>query len=102
MVTFPTIRAFHHRDTANLPSSFLDTRSYIPPVKIGEVMRGGVIGEIKASKSKVFPTGSYAQGTVGWTELAIAKEKDLEKIEVPANGQLTDALGVLGMCWDQY
>jgi NADPH-dependent curcumin reductase CurA len=61
-------------------------------------MRGAVIGQVLASKSKVFPVGSYAQGTVGWTELAIISEKNLEKIEVPPNGQLTDALGVLGMC----
>jgi NADPH-dependent curcumin reductase CurA len=73
-----------------------DTRSYVPPVKIGEVMRGSAIGIITASKSRSYPVGSYALGSVGWTEFAIAKEKDLEKIEIPANGKVTDALGVLG------
>jgi NADPH-dependent curcumin reductase CurA len=73
-----------------------DVRSYIPPVQIGEIMRGGTVGIIKASKSKAFPVGSYASGNVGWTELAIAKDKHLEKIEIPSNGRVTDALGCLG------
>ncbi|KAI4150644.1 MAG: hypothetical protein L6R39_002221 [Caloplaca ligustica] len=60
-------------------------------------MRGAAIGVIKASKSDAFPIGSYATGTVGWTELAIVNGKHLEKVEIPKNGQITDALGVLGM-----
>lgn len=59
-------------------------------------MRGSAIGQITASKSKSFPVGSYALGNVGWTELAIAKEKHLEKMEIPRNGKVTDTLGVLG------
>lgn len=74
-----------------------DTRSYIPPVKIGEVMRGAAIGTIKASKSSKFPVGSIATGTTGWRELAVVKDKHLEKVHLPKNGQLTDALGVLGL-----
>jgi NADPH-dependent curcumin reductase CurA len=74
----------------------IDARSYVPPVQIDEIMRGSAIGVIKASKSSEFPVGSYAIANIGWTELAIAKEKHLEKIEVPSNGKVTDALGVLG------
>lgn len=76
--------------------TFVDVRSYIPPVKIGEVMRGSVIGKILASKSHKFPVGSYAVTGAGWTELAVVKEKHLEKVEVPKNGEVTDAIGVLG------
>ncbi|KAI4102547.1 MAG: hypothetical protein LQ339_004564 [Xanthoria mediterranea] len=74
-----------------------DTRSYIPPVGINETMRGACIGLIKASKSPSFPTGSHAMGTVGWTEYAIVHSKALQKVDVPKNGKLTDALGVLGL-----
>ncbi|KAL8838561.1 MAG: hypothetical protein Q9176_004958 [Flavoplaca citrina] len=85
----------------NTPSHRLkihvDTRSYVPPVQIGETMRGACIGIIKASKSPSFPVGSYATGTVGWTEYAIVHSKSLQKVEIPENGRLTDALGVLGM-----
>ena len=74
----------------------LDTRSYVPPVQIGQVMRGVAIGEVLESKSNKFPVGTYATAMVGWTELAIVKEKDLQRLEVPEGGKLTDALGVLG------
>ena len=60
-------------------------------------MRGIAIGEIKASKSKAHPMGSYAIANSGWTELAVVKGTDLEKIEVPTGGRMTDALGVLGI-----
>lgn len=74
-----------------------DTRSYIPPVRIGEVMRGYAVGTVKASRSTAFPVGAYAGATAGWTELAVLKEKELERVDVPKNGRPTDALGVLGM-----
>jgi NADPH-dependent curcumin reductase CurA len=60
-------------------------------------MRGAAIGTIKASKSPAYPVGTYAMGQPGWTELAIVKDKTLERIDVPRNGKLTDALGVLGL-----
>jgi NADPH-dependent curcumin reductase CurA len=74
-----------------------DTRSYIPPVKIGEVMRGGAIGLVVASKSSSFPVGTYASGTVGWTEYVVVKDKALEKLDLPNGAVPTDALSVLGM-----
>jgi hypothetical protein len=73
-----------------------DARSYIPPVQIDEIMRGASVGVIVASKSQKFPVGSYAHGQPGWTEIAVIKEKHLEKIDVPKNGKVTDTLGVLG------
>ncbi|ETI24602.1 hypothetical protein G647_03971 [Cladophialophora carrionii CBS 160.54] len=74
-----------------------DTRSYIPPVKIGEIMRSGAIGTVKASKSSKFPAGSYATATAGWTEYRILKDSELQRVVVPKGGRLTDGLSVLGM-----
>lgn len=59
-------------------------------------MRGACVGKIIASKSSAFPKGAYALGMPGWTELAVVSEKHLEKIDIPSNGQATDALGCLG------
>ena len=59
-------------------------------------MRGIAIGQVLESKPSKFPVGTYATASVGWTELAIVKEKDLEKIDISKGGRLTDALGVLG------
>ncbi|KFY32593.1 hypothetical protein V493_00062 [Pseudogymnoascus sp. VKM F-4281 (FW-2241)] len=74
-----------------------DVRSYVPPVQIGEKMRGAVIAKVLASKSAKFSVGNYVTCSTGWTEQAIAKEKELTLLEVPAGGQVTDSLGVLGM-----
>ncbi|KAF2252961.1 NAD(P)-binding protein [Trematosphaeria pertusa] len=73
------------------------TRSYVPPVQIGEVMRGYGIGIVKASKSQSFPVGSYASGMCGWSEYAVLNDKQLESLHLPPGAVPTDVLGVLGM-----
>lgn len=72
------------------------TRSYIPPVGVGEVMRGYGIGIVKASKSTKFPVGTYASGTCGWNEYTVMKEKHLELLDLPKGAVPTDTLGALG------
>jgi len=59
-------------------------------------MRGITVGVVKASKSQKFPVGSHAIGSVGWTEIAVVKDTQLERADIPSNGKLTDFLGVLG------
>jgi NADPH-dependent curcumin reductase CurA len=59
-------------------------------------MRGAVIAKVTASKSAKFTAGDYVTCSTGWKEQAVVKEKDLTLLEVPSNGQVTDALGVLG------
>lgn len=82
---------------ASPSNRFPDTRSYIPPVKIDEVMRGFALGKVTASKSSKFNVGDYVQGSPGWTEVAVCKDKDLEPVVVPPGGRLTDIMGVLGL-----
>ncbi len=60
-------------------------------------MRGAVIGKVVASKSNKFTAGNYVTASPGWTELAVVDEKEASLLEVPENGKVTDALGVLGM-----
>lgn len=79
-----------------------DARSYIPPVQIGEVMRGASISKVVASKAPEFSVGDYVTVFSGWTELFIAEasnkdQRNLTKLSIPENGKLTDAMGVLGM-----
>jgi NADPH-dependent curcumin reductase CurA len=73
-----------------------DVRSYVPPVQIGETMRGGTISRVLASKSPKVKEGDLVTAMTGWTEVAIVNEKAFEKAEVPKGGQITDLLGVLG------
>ncbi|KAF2636669.1 NAD(P)-binding protein [Massarina eburnea CBS 473.64] len=74
-----------------------DVRSYVPPVQIGETMRGVAIGIITASKSSKFAVGTYATAHCGWTEYAVLPEKSLQPLDLPEGAVVTDALGVLGM-----
>ncbi|GAP90653.2 putative NADP-dependent leukotriene b4 12-hydroxydehydrogenase [Rosellinia necatrix] len=74
-----------------------DARSYLPPVGIGEKMRGHTIARVLASKSSNAKEGDIVTAGIGWTEVAITSEKDIQKLELPKGGQVTDLLGVLGL-----
>jgi NADPH-dependent curcumin reductase CurA len=74
-----------------------NTRSYIPPVQIGEIMRGFGIGLIVSSRSPDLPIGTYASAMCGWSEYAVLPAKDVEALDLPEGAVPTDALGVLGM-----
>ncbi|TVY38318.1 putative NADP-dependent oxidoreductase [Lachnellula subtilissima] len=75
-----------------------DTRSYMPPVQIGEKMRGAAICKVLASKATSYSGGGYVQSNVGWTEIAIVDANDptTKPLSVPEGGKLTDTLGALG------
>ncbi|KAF5023405.1 hypothetical protein F66182_4562 [Fusarium sp. NRRL 66182] len=55
-----------------------DARSYLPPVQIGEVMRGSCACRVLASKSKLAKEGDIVAATSGWTEFAIVSEGRFE------------------------
>lgn len=74
----------------------IDTRSYVPPVQIGEAMRGFALCKVLISKSSKFSVGDYVTCMPGWKEVAIMNAKEVTLLEVPENGRPTDALGVLG------
>jgi NADPH-dependent curcumin reductase CurA len=73
------------------------TPTYLPPVAIGEVMRGFGLGEVVASKHEAYREGQLVQGLIGWQEWAVASDGAplLPVAEVP--GVAPSAyLGVLG------
>ncbi|CAK3902704.1 NADP-dependent oxidoreductase [Lecanosticta acicola] len=74
-----------------------DSRSYIPPVKIGAIMRGNGVGTILESRSPQCNKGDIVHAHSGWTELAVLKGDQVEPLSLPSNGKMTDMLGVLGM-----
>jgi len=49
--------------------------TYLPAVKIGEVVRAGGAGEVVASKNPNFPVGMRVQGAVGWQEYCLTDGK---------------------------
>ncbi|CAK5268527.1 unnamed protein product [Mycena citricolor] len=74
-----------------------DARSYLPPVQIGETMRAQGLGVVtKVGASSAFKVGDVVSGAFGWTEFAVMKDKQVEKITVPKGVQTLDFLNTLG------
>jgi NADPH-dependent curcumin reductase CurA len=73
-------------------------RSYVPPVKIGEVMRSGGLGVVvSVGEGSKFQKGDLVYGMFGWTEYAVADDKSMEKISPPPGSTSLDFLNTLGM-----
>ncbi len=70
--------------------------SYMPPVEIGEVMRGIGIGVVEQSASPRLPEGDLVTGLLGWQEYATLPEDELTPIQRHPRLPLTAYLGVLG------
>jgi NADPH-dependent curcumin reductase CurA len=67
---------------------------YVAPTEIGEVMRGGGLGEVVASHAPGFAPGDKVTGMLRWQDYAILPAKELLKVE--DDDLLTANLGVLG------
>ncbi|KAI0849503.1 NAD(P)-binding protein [Daldinia vernicosa] len=74
-----------------------DFRSYMPPVAIGELMRGGIVGRVLASKSSKAKAGDLIYSFAGWTEVIILDDEKFETLNLPTGTKVTDALGGLGL-----
>ena len=78
-----------------------DLPSYVPPVKIGEVMRSAAVGEVIASNNADYQVGEFVTGTFGWQDyiatsgdgmFPIAKVGDVRPITYPLH-----IYGITGM-----
>jgi len=72
------------------------SRSYVPPVAIGEVMRALALGQVVASKNPDVAVGKHVSGTFGVQEYFISEGKGLIEID-PRVAPLPTFLNVLGM-----
>jgi NADPH-dependent curcumin reductase len=83
---------------------WLDERkNYLPPVAIGEVVRGFGIGVVEQSCNADFPEGTFVQGFLGWQDYAIASlsfanadDTNLQKLLKDPSIPLTAYLGLFG------
>ncbi|MFZ3265580.1 MAG: NADP-dependent oxidoreductase [Terriglobales bacterium] len=73
-----------------------DARSYMPPVRIGELMRALGVGIVKASRNPRFPVGDHVSGLFGVQEYALTDGKGVTKIDARV-APLPKYLSVLGM-----
>jgi NADPH-dependent curcumin reductase CurA len=73
-----------------------DGPSYAPPVAIGDVMVGGTVSRVEASRHGDFKVGALVLGYTGWQDYAVADGKGLRSLP-PDDPHPSRALGVLGM-----
>lgn len=74
-----------------------DIRSYVPPVGIGERMRGVAVSRVLASRNPKAKAGDLVNATCGWTEVAVVGPQAFEVVPLPAGARPIDAVGALGM-----
>ena len=74
-----------------------DARSYMPPVAIGEVMRGIGLGVVEQSKHAKFKVGDLVQGLLGWQAYALSDGMGLVRLPKEGVPDLTAYLGLLSM-----
>ncbi len=72
-----------------------DSRSYIRPVEIGEVMRASTVGEVIESKNPQFKVGDHVVGMQGVQSYGLSNGKGLSKVSTKL-APLQTYLGALG------
>lgn len=70
--------------------------TYIKGIQPGELVGGGLVGEVVESNDPRFAPGDIAEGMLGWQEYATAPAKVLRKID-PEGTSISTALYVRGM-----
>lgn len=75
-----------------------DSQGYLPPVGLGEVMRGLTLGVVEQSKSERFKEGDIVTPlSGGWADYAVVHEQGLRPVHRAPGMPLTANLSVLGM-----
>ena len=73
-----------------------ETASYLPPVQIGDVMRGSTIGIVEQSRNPKFIEGAYVQGLLGWQDYAVSDGTGLTLLPATPGLPLTAFFGLFG------
>ena len=73
-----------------------DVKSYVPPFQVGEVLQGGVVGQVVVSRNPHFTEGDYVNGMLGWQNYSLSNGQGLYRVS-KGDFPLSCYLGVLGM-----
>jgi NADPH-dependent curcumin reductase len=74
-----------------------DAPGYLPPIGVGDVIRGSGVAEILESNSERYQPGDLVFGMTGWQDYVVADEGERFYQALPAGVSPTIALGVLGI-----
>lgn len=70
--------------------------TYLPAIKLGDVMRGGGIGIVEESRNPRFSPGDLVSGLLGWQDYAISDGTGLSKLARNSAIPITAHLGLFG------
>lgn len=74
-----------------------DGPSYMPPMVIGEPVRGSAAARVVASTNPAYPEGAVVRGLFTWQDYAIAaRAGEAAPVLIPEDVSPEEALGVLG------
>ena len=73
-----------------------DSKSYAEPQPLNEVMIGGTVGVVEASKNPSFAVGDSVVGMFGWQEVGISDGRGIQKVDT-RHIPLSAYLGSVGM-----
>ncbi len=73
-----------------------ESKSYAVPQPLGEVMIGGTVGEVVASKNAKFSAGDKVVGMFGWQEMGVSDGTGIQKVDT-THIPLSAYLGSVGM-----
>ena len=71
--------------------------SYVPPLAIGDVMRGFTLGVVEQSRHPKFNPGDIVSGLLGWQEFAVTNGKGLTKLSEASSFPFPAFLSVFGL-----
>lgn len=74
-----------------------DMDQYMPPVDIGEVMRGGTLGVVEESLDPSLNPGDIVTGLGGWQDYFAGPAEYLSKTTPPAGVPLPALMSILGL-----
>lgn len=71
--------------------------NYIPPVKLGAVMRSFAVGNVVASRNSDYAEGDVVSGMLGWQRYVVSDGSNVERKFTTTDLSPSLALGVLGL-----
>ncbi|TCJ00345.1 NADP-dependent oxidoreductase [Aeromicrobium sp. IC_218] len=73
-----------------------DAKSYATPMQVGDVVVGGTVCEVVASRDDSRQVGDVVLAYTGWSEYATVPARHTRRLD-PSTAPVSTALGVLGM-----
>jgi NADPH-dependent curcumin reductase CurA len=76
----------------------MDRPNYVPPIQIGDIMRGGSAGKVVKSNNPDFQSGDLVSGAGGWQDYFVPDSTDLMSVsKIPEDVSIPNAQSIFGI-----